>query len=81
MSSAICDLIHLLYSVTAAIRLIQVIEKTLKKYRILHRLILIKCERKIVYLAFFKSGLLLLSGLLIPLKLTPTITYITKVNV
>ena len=30
MSSAICDLIHLLYSVTAAMRLIQVIEKTLQ---------------------------------------------------
>lgn len=55
--------------------------KRFKKYRILHRLILIKCERKIVYLASFKSGLFRLSAVLIPLKLTPTITYIAKVNV
>ena len=31
MSSAMCDLIHLLYSVTAAISLIQLIDKTLQK--------------------------------------------------
>ena len=55
--------------------------KRFKQHRILHRLILIKCERKIVYLAFSKGGLLLWSGVLIPLKLTPTITYIAKVNV